>query len=263
MPKMPTESDSADRKLGDEWLDWNGRQPESTEADYRLFLWIATLATILLVGAAAVFLWLIYPRLERFGKAVPLIFAVAFFAFAAAVFIWLVLFAWSAARGRLVAPVLLRPGLVNRLLTLVATVGKYLGVSTERLTNSFLKSHNALLGSQHLRVAPEQLLVLVPRCLTKENNQRLRQLRDRYGFHLFTAGGGSDARLRIREVKPALIVAIACERDLLSGFREVNPSIPVIGFPNKRPEGPCKNTCVDLTEIEQAIVAALEPVDQH
>ena len=41
------------------------------------------------------------------------------------------------------------------------------------------------------------------------------------------------------------------------GFREVNTQIPVIGFPNQRPEGPCKNTCVDLNEIEKTIVRCL------
>ena len=68
-----------------------------------------------------------------------------------------------------------------------------------------------------------------------------------------TVGGGNAARKKIKELRPRLIIAVACERDLLSGFREVNKQIPVIGFPNKRPEGPCKNTCVDLSEIEATI----------
>lgn len=79
-----------------------------------------------------------------------------------------------------------------------------------------------------------------PRCLNKENNIRLRQLRDHYHFQMATADGGTEARLKIKEVRPKVIIAIACERDLISGFKEVNPYIPVIGFPNFRPEGPCK-----------------------
>ena len=54
-----------------------------------------------------------------------------------------------------------------------------------------------------------------------------------------------------------MIIAIACERDLLSGFKDVNTHIPVIGFPNRRPEGPCKNTCVDLDRIEDAVKRCL------
>ena len=52
---------------------------------------------------------------------------------------------------------------------------------------------------------------------------------------------------------PRAIIAIACERDLLSGFLEVNPRIPVIGLSNSRPEGPCQNTEIDLGQIEQTI----------
>jgi hypothetical protein len=78
-------------------------------------------------------------------------------------------------------------------------------------------------------------------------------MRDRYGFSLATAGGGTEARRKIQETRPSLIIAIACERDLLSGFIDVNPHIPVIGFPNYRPLGPCKDTQVDLEMIEEAV----------
>jgi hypothetical protein len=135
----------------------------------------------------------------------------------------------------------------------VVAVGKILGISRDRLTNSFLKVHNLFLGSGPLKTSPDNLLLLMPRCLTKDNNKRLRELRDKYQFHMATAGGGSEARKKIRQIRPKLIIAIACERDLMSGFKDVNTHIPVIGFPNYRPEGPCKNTCVDLTKIEETI----------
>jgi len=150
------------------------------------------------------------------------------------------------------------PRLVNKLLGLATTLGKILGISKDRLANSFLKIHNMIIGSRPARTEPERLLVLTPRCLTKENNSQLRILRDKYHFQMATAGGGSEARMKIKEVRPRVVIAIACERDLLSGFKEVNPYIPVIGFPNRRPEGPCKNTCVDLAEIEQAIKKCLK-----
>ena len=63
-----TRGSIADRKLGDEWQDWDGTSlPASSDADYRLFLWFAALSTVLLTGAAAIFLWLIYPRLAVLG----------------------------------------------------------------------------------------------------------------------------------------------------------------------------------------------------
>jgi hypothetical protein len=68
-----------------------------------------------------------------------------------------------------------------------------------------------------------------------------------------TAGGGEEARKAIRKEKPDFIIALACERDLASGIRDVALRVPVIGIPNKRPEGPCKNTLVDLKEFKEAL----------
>jgi len=44
----------------------------------------------------------------------------------------------------------------------------------------------------------------------------------------------------------------AGERDLISGLQDVK-KIPIIAVINKRPEGPCVNTLVDLDEVERAI----------
>jgi hypothetical protein len=244
----------ADRKLGDEWLDWDGKSaPESSEAGYRVFLGAAVVSILALILAAALFLWLIYPRLVATGYMVARGFSILFLVFCGILILWLILFVLSALTRWPSTRWIIIPYLVNRLLSLVIAIGRLLGISKDRLTNSFLKIHNMILGEGSIRTEPERLLILAPRCLTKENNIRLRELRDRYHFQMATAGGGSEARLKIREIRPRVIIAIACERDLISGFKEVNPYIPVIGFPNRRPEGPCKNTCVDLERIEEAI----------
>jgi hypothetical protein len=247
-----------DRKLGDEWLDWDDQEaPTSTEAGARLFLGLAVLATTVVISAAGLFLWLISPRLSELSAVLPRMFSILFFAFAGILLVWLVLFAWSAARHRPISRWLAVPRLINRLLSLAIGLGRVIGVSTDRLTNSFLKIHNLFVGAIPRLIAPDKLLVLAPRCLTRENNVRLRRLRDDHGFKMAVVDGGNAARLKIREVRPHLVIAIACERDLISGFREVNPMIPVIGIPNQRPEGPCKNTCIDLSVIEDTILRCL------
>jgi hypothetical protein len=244
----------SDRRLGDEWLDWDGQIfPESTEADYRVFLGLAVLSTILLILLAGLFLWLIYPRLMSMGIFIAELFSVLFLLFGGILLLWLLLFVWATMTRRPITRLVIIPQMVNRLLALVMAVGKILGISKERLTNSFLKVHNIILGSKSPKTDAEKLLLLMPRCLTKESNQDLRQLRDKYQFRMATVGGGTQARSKIKEIRPSIIIAIACERDLLSGFRDVNTHIPVIGFPNRRPEGPCKNTCVDMRQIEDAI----------
>lgn len=253
MSEKSPETKKPDRRLGDEWVDWDGRLPESTEADYRVFLGMAVAATVLIILGATLFWWLIYPRLELLGAAVARIVTATVLTFCGALIIWLLLFVFSVVTRRPITRRLIIPQLVNRLLAIVLAIGRILGISRDRMTNSFMKVHNLFLGKKPVKTESERLLVLLPRCLTKDNNKQLRQMRDRYQIKMFTVGGGTEARKKIHEVRPKMIIAVACERDLLSGFKEVNTQIPVIGFPNHRPEGPCKNTCVDLDEIEQTI----------
>jgi len=243
-----------DRKLGDEWLDWDGKShTESTDTDSRVFLGLAIISALFLILVAGLFLWLIYPRLNSLGSIFPKIASIVFLLFSGILILWLVMFVVAAILQKPITRFLIIPQMINRLLSLVMTVGRFFGISRDRLTNSFLKINNVFLGSKSFKTVPDKLLVLLPRCLTKDNFRELRGLRDKYQFQMFTVGGGTEARLKIKKLCPKVIIAIACERDLLSGFREVNTHIPVIGFPNRRPEGPCKNTCVNLESVEQAI----------
>ncbi len=72
-------------------------------------------------------------------------------------------------------------------------------------------------------------------------------------YKVFTAAGGEEARVAIRQYRPTTILAIACERDLMGGIKDVADKIPVIAVPNKRPEGPCKNTDFALNELDEAL----------
>ena len=74
-----------------------------------------------------------------------------------------------------------------------------------------------------------------------------------YEMSIVTAGGGEEARKAIGQYRPTLILAVACERDLLSGIRDVAERVPVLAIPNKRPEGPCKNTCLQIERLEEIL----------
>jgi hypothetical protein len=162
------------------------------------------------------------------------------------------LFLSALTRIPMLGRLLIIPLPVNWLLNMVLRLRKIIGVSADRLVNSFLRTHNLLFPDRRL-VSPEELLVLLPRCLRREDHAFMREMRDNYGFKMATAGGGQQARKQIKSLMPRVIIAVACERDLLSGFLEVNPHIPVLGLPIKRPEGPCKNTEIDKNECESLI----------
>jgi hypothetical protein len=73
-----------------------------------------------------------------------------------------------------------------------------------------------------------------------------------YGVSMAVATGGTLARKIVVEKKPDLIIGVACERDLTSGIQDTYP-IPVYGILNRRPNGPCFDTDVDLDRVEEGI----------
>ena len=81
---------------------------------------------------------------------------------------------------------------------------------------------------------------------------QLVELGEKYGLNLAVVNGGTLARRRVASFNPSGIVAVACERDLTLGIQDVFP-IPVYGVINDRPNGPCFNTCVDMSIVEDAI----------
>jgi len=78
------------------------------------------------------------------------------------------------------------------------------------------------------------------------------RLHKEYGIKAKVATGGTLARLFIKEERPKLVIAIACERDLVSGIYDSFP-MPVYGVFNKIVNGPCINTDVAIEEIENIL----------
>jgi hypothetical protein len=72
------------------------------------------------------------------------------------------------------------------------------------------------------------------------------------GMPFAVATGGTLARQIVKDIRPKAVVAIACERDLVSGMQDIAP-MPVLGLLNERPNGPCFNTSVDLTALQKVL----------
>ena len=161
--------------------------------------------------------------------------------------------------------------LINFLFPVALTLGKFFHVTRRQLEGSFVAVSNTLFAGRQIKVKGKELLVITPHCLqlaacphkiTRDvqnchrcggcNIGDLVKLSDEFGFRLFVATGGTLARQIIMEQRPKAVLAIACERDLMSGIRDVYP-LPAVGVLNIRPHGPCYNTRVDMDEVKRVL----------
>jgi len=256
-----------DRKLGDEWLDWDGeltRADIQVDAGKRLFLGL-TLLAIVILSLIMLFIWyLIKPRIIQFSDLAAIILEKAIFIFIGLLFIIFFQTTLSIITHR---NFIVRIGKlkfsINFLTPFILTLGRKLGISYDRMGNSFIKVSNSLVRATRMKFKSNRVLILLPRCLRRPIQKQIIEIAKKYHCQIFTVPGGELARKIIRREKPTAVIGVACERDLLSGIRDVK-NIPVIGVPNLRPEGPCKNTTVDYQKIEQAIRFFLGlQVDHH
>ena len=244
------------RRLGDAWADWDGADSGfgESEASVGMFLWPALLTVGAWAAAMAVLWFLVEPRLAQAWLWLPDVLAALLTVLAIAAVAWWARVAWMSltqrGRGLSRAELLV---LLKALLPATLRMGRLIGTSPDRLTNAFLKLHNALVHLARRQVTGDQLVVLLPRCLEKTIRMDAKQITERYGCSLHIVPGGGEARRVIREKRPRAVIAVACERDLLSGVEEVGIVLPVLALPNRRPEGPCKCTEIDLDDLESAI----------
>ncbi len=160
---------------------------------------------------------------------------------------------------------------MNILYPFVIQIGRLLKITQDRIQISFVEVNNKLLESKRTFVSPENLLVLLPHCLQKDDCSHkltneisnclhcgkcdissLSRLAAKYKVAIEVVTGGTLARQAVKQYEPQLILAVACERDLNSGIIDSSP-LPVYGIINDRPAGPCYNTRVKVDKLEEAI----------
>ncbi|OWZ84165.1 DUF116 domain-containing protein [Natranaerobius trueperi] len=169
---------------------------------------------------------------------------------------------------------------LNLFYPVVVYLGKLFKITKQKIQQSFVEVNNKLvtIKAKELRgkVTSDRILILLPHCLqssqcphriTLEINNchrcgkcaidGLLHLSEEYGVPVRVATGGTLARKVVKEIRPKAIIAVACERDLTSGILDTNP-LPVLGVVNERPYGPCFDTQVDLSRVEDAIIYLTE-----
>ena len=211
----------------------------------------------MLVLAGQALSWLTGPRLDALGlRALRLGLVQAWCAY---LVLWVLSLLLGVAGARPFRRLLRLLGGLGWSIGPAVFLGRLAGIGRDRVGHAFVLVHNRLEVLPPLVPEAPRLLVLVPRCLSRDVMQGLAALKAKYGFSQLTVAGGTEARRAIAQQRPQGIVAVACERDLLSGVRDVRGRVPVLAFPNQRPEGPCKNTQVDLGRVEAALQSFLRP----
>jgi uncharacterized protein len=246
-----------DRKLGDEWTDWKGEtESAEVEANERstTFLILAGAILLFLIALLNVGWYLMKPRIEQLSRpaTVPLEWCVE--GLSILILLIVAVEAISVARfGKSLLPYVWAERFLLALLPKSVWLGRRFGISRDRVSNSFIKVHNLVLKAYANRLNVERLLILVPRCLERAARSQVVDRIERLAAKMVTASGGEEARKAIQENRPSLILAIACERDLISGLKDIADRIPVLAIPNRRPQGPCKNTQLPIEELDAAL----------
>jgi len=128
--------------------------------------------------------------------------------------------------------------------------------------------------STHLRrtrCRPEEVLVLFASCLQRsECDRRLDEglttcarcgqcavagfldLADKYGVQVYRATGGRKAAARARDPRIKAVIAVACRKELREGIFACLPKA-VLAQTIAWPCGPCKDTTVEMDEVEKAV----------
>lgn len=247
-----------DRRLGHEWDEWDGKPlPNGGNFDSPpgLFWRWSLGAGLVGVSILALLLFVAAPRLAELHRAVPAVLWVTLAGFAATAFLWGLLLYLAFRSGRPLLPEpLAERGAFLRLMRLTSRVAARFG-RRDWVENAAVKVYNRLALGRRRRVTSDELLVLVPRCLSRETLDGVLAVAGKYGLSVFVATRGQLARRVIRERRPRAVVAVACERDMVSGLHDVADKVPVLGLTMSLPAGPCKDARLSLTQFEDWVRA--------
>ena len=247
-----------DRRLGHEWDEWDGKPlPNAGNFDAPAWLFLAwTVATMLVAFAlAAAGLFLLAPRLASISPTVPHALWLALAVGAAGSIVWWALLAVSFAGGiNLLPGRLAESGALLPLMRFTSRITGHFGMR-DRVENAAVKVYNTLALRRAQQVDTGELLLLIPRCLSRTTLDGVLALAGRYGVPVFVATRGQLARRVIRERRPRAVVAVACERDMVSGLHDVAAKVPVLGLTMTLPAGPCKDAALDMPMLERYLQA--------
>jgi len=251
-----------DRRLGHEWDEWDG-EPLPNAGDYDrpagLFLAWGGGTLALALGAAALLLFLLAPRLALIHPVLPAALWLGLGGITIATVCWFALVVGSIVSGRPLLPErLAERGPLLWLMALTSRVSARFG-RRDWVENAAVKSYDFFASRRDRKVGAGELLLLIPRCLSRAALDGVLGIAGKYDVPVFVATRGQLARRVIRERRPRAVVAVACERDMVTGLRDVAGKVPVLGLTMTLPAGPCKDAGLDLGKLEEWVQTYLAP----
>ena len=146
-------------------------------------------------------------------------------------------------------------------------------IDKRHIRRFFIKLNNIAVESLNLKVNVDDILILIPHCtqnskcrikLTEDiglcqncglcNMNEIKKIKNEIGIKVSVVNGGTAARMRIKNIKPKFVLAIACERDLIDGIVDTGEQLYVYGFLNERPNGPCVDTTFDIKKFKKILM---------
>ncbi len=250
-----------DRRLGHEWDEWDGAPLENGgdfRSPVRLYFGFTALGFLLAAAVVTLAIFLLAPRLAQLARWIPLALYALIGGATLLALLWLTLIALAVSTGRAILPErLAERGLLLKTLQLAWRTGELFGVRRDWTGHASVAVYDRLALARTRRVSKDELLILSPRCLSRESLEGVLEIAKRYGVSAFVATRGQLARRVIRERRPKAVVAVACERDMVSGLHDVAGRVPVLGLTMTLPNGPCKDAALDLGRMEEFVVKYL------
>jgi hypothetical protein len=247
-----------DRRLGHEWDEWDGRPLPGLgnfDSPPALFLAWSALAVTVVLALAAVVLYVLSPRLGLVAAGAPRLLWLTLGAVAGIIWLWWLLIAGSAVSGRPLLPErLAERGPFLWLMRWTSFLADRFG-RRDWVENASVKVYDTFAAARGRKVGTGELLLLIPRCLSKAALDGVLSIAGKYEVPVFVATRGQLARRVIRERRPRAVVAVACERDMVTGLHDVAGRVPVLGLTMTLPAGPCKDAGVDLGKLEEWVRA--------
>jgi hypothetical protein len=246
-----------DRRLGHEWDEWDGTplpNGGNFAAPARFYFGFTAAGIGLVAAVLAAVIFLLAPRLASVAPWLPTVLYMVVAALAGLALVWLALIAFSYATGRAVLPErLAERGPLLRTMPLAWRIGELFGVQRDWTGHASVTVYDRLALARTRKVGAGELLILIPRCLSREALDGVLDIAKRYGVSAFVATRGQLARRVIRERRPRAVVAVACERDMVSGLHDVAGRVPVLGLTMTLPNGPCRDAALDLPKMEEFV----------